>query len=184
MRSLDPEDVGLPSDGLWGYDAAYDRRYCYNHGEYEYLLIARNRWMRPCDSVPASAKIELKAKLENDAETKLKDLHNMTPAVPQDMISAFVAHARKCQGKCQGGLLSHVYAVIEKKEQDGVTLYWIKWKTCWTLESQISDKDWLPGSLQANKDPCRRRSLRQRNALKEQEYHQNVVRVKKLHKAY
>jgi hypothetical protein len=30
--------VGIPVDGQWEHDAAYDQRYCYNYGEPEYLL--------------------------------------------------------------------------------------------------------------------------------------------------
>ncbi|KAK6362456.1 hypothetical protein LTS17_012845 [Exophiala oligosperma] len=181
--SLDSEAVGLPFDGLWDHDAAYDRRYCYSHGEYEYLLDTKDRWMRLSDFVPANAVTGLKAK-ELEAEIKLKNLHNTTLVDLQDRMSAFDPHARKCQATCRGDLLAHVYDVIEKKEQDGVTLYRIKWKTCWTPGSKISDEAWLLGSLQANKDPRRRRSLRQRDDLKEQEYHQNVMRVKKLRKVY
>ncbi|KAK6384335.1 hypothetical protein LTS17_001898 [Exophiala oligosperma] len=180
--SLGSEAVGLPFDGLWDHDVAYDRRYCYNHGEYEYLLGTKDRWMRPSDFVPANAVSGLKTK-ELDAEI-LENLHNMTLVDLQDRMSAFDPHARKCRAECRGDFLSHVYAVIEKKEQDGVTLYRIKWKTSWTLGSKISDEAWLLGSLQANKDPRRRRGLRQRNVLKEQEYHDNVMRVKKLRKVY
>ncbi|KIW35923.1 uncharacterized protein PV06_11749 [Exophiala oligosperma] len=182
LPSLDSEAVGLPFDGLWDHDSAYDRRHCYNHGEYEYLLDTKDRWMRPKDFIPANAVTRSQAK-ELDAEIKLENLHSMTLFDLQDRMSAFDPRARKCQAECGGALLSHVYAVIGKKEQAGVTLYQIKWKTCWTPKSKISDEAWLLGSLQANKDPRRRRSLRQRNDLKEQEYHQNVMRVKKLHKA-
>ncbi|KAK6363853.1 hypothetical protein LTS17_012759 [Exophiala oligosperma] len=181
--SLDSEAVGLPFDGLWDHDAAYDRRYCYSHGEYEYLLDTKDRWMHPSDFVLANAVTGLKVK-ELDAEIKLENLHNMALVDLQDRMSAFDPYARKCQATCRGDLLSHVYDVIEKREQDGVTLYRIKWRTCWTPGSKISDEAWLLGSLQANKDPRRRRSLRQRDDLKEQEYHQNVMRVKKLRKVY
>ncbi|KIX00029.1 uncharacterized protein Z518_10956 [Rhinocladiella mackenziei CBS 650.93] len=57
MPSLDSKDVGLPSDRLWDHDAAYDRRYCYKHGEYEYLLGAKDTWMRLWNFVPTNAKI-------------------------------------------------------------------------------------------------------------------------------
>ncbi|KIW36102.1 uncharacterized protein PV06_11614 [Exophiala oligosperma] len=182
LPSFDSEAVGLPFDGLWDHDAAYDRRYCYSHGEYEYLLDTKDRWMRPKDFVPANAVTGLKAK-ELDAEIKLENLHSMALVDLQDRMLALDPHARKCQAEC-GGALSHVHAVIQKKEQAGVALYRIKWKTCWTPESKLSDEAWLLGSLQANKDPRRRRSLRQRDNLKEQEYHQNVMRVKKLRKVY
>lgn len=118
MPSLDHKDVRLPSDGLWDHDAAYDRRYCYNHGKNEYLLGAKDTWMRLCDFVPANAKTDLKAKLEDDIRIKLEDLHNKTLANLEGTVSAFDPHARKCQAECVGGLLSHVYAVIEKKEHD------------------------------------------------------------------
>lgn len=64
MPSLDSKEVGLPSNGLWDHDAAYAKRYCYNHGGYEYLLRANDTWMRLCDFVPANAKTDLMAKLE------------------------------------------------------------------------------------------------------------------------
>ncbi|KIW09758.1 hypothetical protein PV08_11858 [Exophiala spinifera] len=184
MPSLDSKDVGLPSDGLWDHDAAYDRRYCYKHGEYEYLLGAKDTWMRLGNFVPTNAKTEFPAKLEDDIRIRLEDLYHKTRANLEGTLSAFDPHARKCRAECGGGLLSRVYTVIGKKEHDGEMLYWIMWNPCWTPESQISDKDWLPRSLQANKNPHRRRSLRPRDDLKEQEYHHNVMQVKKLRKLY
>nr|KAK5449230.1 hypothetical protein LTR18_002319 [Exophiala xenobiotica] len=46
------EDIGLPSDGLWDYDAAYEQRYCYGHGEFEYLLTTPDRWISSDDLGP------------------------------------------------------------------------------------------------------------------------------------
>ena len=41
-----PEVIGLPLDGHWDHDAAYDHRYCFQHGEDEYLLGTPASWMR------------------------------------------------------------------------------------------------------------------------------------------
>ena len=44
-----PEVIGLPLDGHWDHDAAYDHRYCFQHGEDEYLLGTPASWMSPTD---------------------------------------------------------------------------------------------------------------------------------------
>ncbi len=162
MPSLDSEDVGLPPDGLWDNDAAYGQRFCYDHGQYEYLLGTRDRWMRLSDfDLPS-------------IETKLEGLLKRQ----QDRPLTFDPHVRQCQAECRGNLFSHVHTVAEKRDQDGVTLYWIKWKTCWTPETAIDDKNWLPASLEVNSNPHRRRSPRQKDDLKEKEYHERVMLVK------
>jgi hypothetical protein len=96
----------------------------------------------------------------------------------QYRIYRFDPHARQCQAECRGNLLSHVHTVVDKREQDGVTLYWIKWKTYWTPASGTDDKNWLPASLEVNQNPHRRRSSRQKDDLKEKDYHEKGMLVK------
>merc|ERR1711939_713809 len=45
-------------------------------------------------------------------------------------------------------------------------------------ETAIDDKNWLPASLEVNSNPHRRRSPRQKDDLKEKEYHERVMLVK------
>ncbi|KAK7889940.1 hypothetical protein LTR67_008404 [Exophiala xenobiotica] len=162
IPSREFEDVGLPPDGLWDHYAAYGQRFCYDHGEYEYLLGTRDRWMRLSDFDTPKAEIQLEVLLQGH----------------RDRPGSFDPHARQCQAECRGNLFSHVHTVAEKREQDGVTLYWIKWKTCWTPESGIDDKDWLPASMEVNRNPHCRRSPRQKDDLKKKEYHKKVMLVK------
>jgi hypothetical protein len=147
--SINLEDVGSPPDGLWNVNTAYEQRFCYSHGESEYLLGTEDRWMSSTDFEIRDADVTLKAMLHR---------HKDTP-------SAFDPHARRCQAECEGNLLSHVHRVIKSRKDDGLTLYYIKWKACWTPESMIGDKTWIGESLKANKNVSCRRSARVENGF-------------------
>ncbi|KAK5312645.1 hypothetical protein LTR93_011247, partial [Exophiala xenobiotica] len=68
MPSLNSEDVGLPPDGLWDDDAAYGQRFCYDHGEYEYLWGTRDRWMRLSDFDLTNIEIQLEGLLNSQQD--------------------------------------------------------------------------------------------------------------------
>lgn len=142
--STDLEDVGSPSDGLWDVNRAYVQRFCYSHGESEYLLGTEDRWMSSTDFEIREAEVTLEAMLQEH----------------KDHPSPFDPHTRRCQAECQGNLLSHVHRVIKSRKDNDVTLYHIEWKACWTPESMISDKTWIEESLKANKNVSCRRSAR------------------------
>lgn len=145
------EDVGLPPDGLWDHDAAYEQRFCYNHGESEYLLGTADRWMFSSDFEIPDAEVALESMLQ-----KYKD----SP-------SAFEPHARRCQAECQDNLLSHVHSVIDRREHGNLNLYLIQWKACWTPEGNFGDKTWIAASLKVNKSASCRRSTRLENSFED-----------------
>lgn len=138
------EDIGLPPNQLWDHTAAYDRRFCFDHGETEYLIGTANRWMSPGDFDIADAAALLEIGLQRHKVDSLD----------------FEPHLRKCQAKCCGSLWSHVYSVLDRCEYDGPSLYLVQWKVCWTPESNIDDKAWVMASLKANQNQHNRRSMR------------------------
>ena len=143
------EDVGIPRDGVWDHDAAYKSRFCYDHGQMEYLLGTADRWMAPGDfRVPEAV---LEARFHR---------HRKSPA-------KFRPHARRCQAECRGSLFSHIYSVIDRRGGGDGTLYRVQWKACWTPESNIVDKDWIASSLEINKNSLWRHSTRLENSVEE-----------------
>lgn len=149
--SINLKNVGFPPDGLWNVNIAYEQRFCYSHGESEYLLGTEDRWMSSTDFEIRDADVILKAMLHRR----------------KDIPSAFDPHARRCQAECEGNLLSHVHRVIKSRKEDDLTLYYIEWKACWTLESMIDDKMWIGESLKANKNVSCRRSARVENGFED-----------------
>ena len=138
------DDVGLPSDGVWDHNAAYDHRFCFDHGETEYLLRTPERWMPASDFDILDAEAALEAMLQK---------HKDDP-------SQFEQHSRRCQAECWGSLYSHIHSVLDKGEDGDRVLYLVQWKACWTPESHIDDPDYVPASLEANKNRNCRRSTR------------------------
>lgn len=145
------DDVGLPPDGLWDQNSAYEQRFCYDHGESEYLLGTDNRWMFPIDFEIRDAELALDAMLQK---------HKEDP-------SAYKPQTRRCQAECHGNLLSHVHSVIDRRKNGDYKLYLVEWKACWTPESKISDKTWIGESLKINKNISCRSSTRVENALED-----------------
>jgi hypothetical protein len=94
-------------------DAAYDRRFSFDHGETEYLLGTASRWMPPGDSdIP-------------DTEAVLEAMLQKQKADP----SEFKSRLRRCQAECWGNLYSHIHSVIDKREDGDRVLYLVRWKT-------------------------------------------------------
>lgn len=138
------EDVGIPSDGLWDQSEAYDLRCCFDHTEVEFLLKTPDRWMPAKDfDIP-------------DAEAKLEALFQQHQDRPLD----FDPHLEHCQAGCYGTLFSQIHSVINKRDIDDEVQYLVRWKVCWTPESDVNEKDWISASLARNKNPHYRRSER------------------------
>jgi hypothetical protein len=51
-------------------------------------------------------------------------------------------HHRASRADCDGGLWSHIDTPIQRGEFDGKAIYLIRWKLCWTRESDIDDMSW------------------------------------------
>lgn len=149
--SVSLEDIGFPPDGLWDHNAAYEQRFCYDHGESEYLLGTDNRWMLSTDFEIRDAEVILEAMLQ-----KHKD--DPSPLEP---------HTRRCQAECHGNLLSHVHSVIDSRKHGDLNLYLIEWKACWTPEGNIGNKTWIGASLKVNKNVSCRRSTRVENGFED-----------------
>ena len=159
------EQVGLPLDGRWDHDAAYDKRYCFQHGEDEFLLGTPSRWMRPTDfKLPA-------------VEDRLKSMFEQFSERP----SAFNPHSRRHQAECTSRLWSHVESVIGRSTLDDQVLYLIRWKACWTPRSCIDDGDWLGASLRVNRNPqCQRSSRLGQTAEARRKTNDEIMRVVRL----
>ena len=142
--SISLEDIGLPSDGLWDYDAAYEQRYCYEHGEFEYLLTTPDRWISSDDLGTSDAEARLK---------KLLQKHRTDPAI-------FDPYARRCQAECCSSIYSQIHSIIDKRGNASSTLYRARFKAFWTPGSGIDDKDRLEASLEFHQRGCCRRSVR------------------------
>ena len=161
------EDFGLPSDGLWDQPNAYEYRWCYEHGEFEYLLRTADRWMSPVDFGNPNSEAFLESLLQN---------HKDSPK--------FEPRDRKCQAECNTNLVKHVHSVIDRQCSLGQPLYLIQWKVCWTLRTNIEDISWVADCLKANSDSTRRRSARveagRPQMIKKYEAIMQVVDIEKL----
>lgn len=140
----DPKEIELPSGEVWNIDGACGERFCYEHGEAEYLLMTPNRWMS-ADSVGVP-------EAELDARLLQKDKVRPVKSKP---------------AQCGGTLYSHVQRVIRKASHDGGNIYEIEWRNCWTRASHIGENDWLSNSLELNLDKSLRRSTRLSNTVDE-----------------
>lgn len=112
------DNIGLPTDGIWDHDAVYQERFCFDHGEVEWLLRTPDRWMRPSDFERSRVELRLEAKLQK---------------TPQE----FQPRHRLFQAECNGTLWSHVDVPLKKTSFKGDSVYLIRWKACWTPESNI-----------------------------------------------
>ena len=128
--------MGPPPGGVWDHDAAYDRRFCFDHGETEYLSWTADRWMSSGEFDIADAKAALEAMLRKHKESSFE----------------FKPHSRRCQAECWGILYSDIHSVLDKREDGDGVLYLVRWKACWTSESHVIDQDWIPTSPIANKN--------------------------------
>ena len=160
-----PEVIGPPLDGHWDHDAAYDRRYCFQHGEHEYLLGTPANWISPTDFRLSAAGERLEIMLEQ---------FHQSPSV-------FRPHSRRHQTECTSRLWFHVDSVIERTMRHGQVLYLIRWKACWTPRSCIDDIDWLAASLRTNQNPlCQRSSRLERTAEVRTKKNEDIMRVIRL----
>jgi len=161
---IDLEEVGLPTDGLWEHEAAYEKRFCYEHGENEYLIRPLAKWMRPSDFGIATA------------QDKLDVLFRKF----WDQPSRFQPQSRQCQAECRSSLWSSIYRVVDKNRIGEEMAYLIQWKVCWIPGSNIDDGEWVVASLKATNQHRRhsaRLSENEEERLKRMEEVMVVVRI-------
>jgi hypothetical protein len=139
--SINPQDVGVPNDGKWDVIAAHEARFCFQHGEDEWLLECENKWMDSSDFDIPGAEAELEAKLQKYKSN------------PWDL-NRYHLHR---QAECDGNLWSQVDTPIQKRELGDRVIYLIRWKLCWTLQSYIDDMSWVRSSFKAQNDRIKRR---------------------------
>jgi hypothetical protein len=143
---LDPEDIGIPKQGNWELIGACQDRFCFEHGQKEWLLHIADRWMRPSD-------FEVR-----EAETKLKIKFQKYQRKPQTFLKSRV--------DCDRTLWSHLDTPIQQGRYEDQKIYLCRWKFCWTPESDIDDKDWVQTSCRAQDQLTgRRRSARVRQTV-------------------
>ena len=142
---INPEHVGVPNDGKWDLIAAHEFRFCFQHGEDEWLLESENKWMDPSDFNIPGAEAALEAKLQK-YDSSPWDLNR---------------YRRASQAECYGNLWSHIDTPIQRGKLGDTVIYLIRWKLCWTPKSNIDDMDWVRSSFNAQNERIpRRRSAR------------------------
>lgn len=118
--------IGLPVDGQWDHDDVFAQRFCYQHGETEYLLSTPDRWMAIGDFERADAGEQLQARL---------DAHEQYP-------HPTLKHQNH-YAECVGTLWSHIDSVVDKRQTESGVSYRVRWKLCWTPSSYIDDLSWV-----------------------------------------
>ena len=74
-----------------------------------------------------------------------------------------------------------MHGVANRRRYGNKMLYLVRWKACWTPESNIDDKDWVEASLEVNRDPRRRHSTRLANSAEEEmAKHKKIMMIVKL----
>lgn len=70
----DSKDVGISSDGEWDLKTVHECKFCFEHGEEEWLLENAKRWMYPSDFNISGAEVTLEARLQKyeSATSELK----------------------------------------------------------------------------------------------------------------
>ena len=136
--------IGVPADGAWDFVDAYEHRFCYDHGQNEWLLRAEDTWMLSDDfGVPGA-----RGKLDGQVN------RFQNPSHPQPSLS-------KKQAECDSTLWSQVDTATDIRESDGKALFKIRWKLHWIPESDIDNLEWVQTSYAAkSRELGRRRSGR------------------------
>ena len=98
----------------------HECRFCFEHGEEEWLLENAERWMYPSDINVGRAEAKLEAMLQK-YESRPSDLKPYHPA---------------SRAECIGGLWSHVEIPIQRGKIGDEVIYLIRWKLCWTPSKQ------------------------------------------------
>ena len=70
----------------------------------------------------------------------------------KNSLSEFEPHSRHCQAECTGSLRSHIHSVIGKAKCGQENAFLVRWKACWTPESDIDKKNRIEASLQLHKN--------------------------------
>ena len=130
------EDVGVPKDGVWPQEAAYDRKYCRRHRTYEYLLGTLDRWMRPSD-------------FDDLGDNKLDAMLE----AHRTQSSEFKPHLKSHQASCNTSLSKQIFSVIGKATIGDEVFFLIKWKAYWTPKELVINTDgWADKSLQSHRE--------------------------------
>jgi hypothetical protein len=131
--------VGIPIDRKWGFVAAHERRFCFDHGKDEWLLEYNDRWMSPSDFNFSGAEVTL--------EKMLRDYQS----------SAFTSnsHKRTSPAECNCSLWSEVDTPVQHDDIGNKYLIQRKWR--WTPESEIDDLDGVRASYKAQNMMIKRR---------------------------
>lgn len=168
LEDIGPQDIGLPADGLWDQEGAYDERLCDSHGETEYLLRPSDRWMRPSD-FHIDAQLKLDALFEEpgadldalfqEGQAEIRALCARTEAELDALFQEFKsqppqfqADNPRCQADCGDDLRSQVLNVVQVVCRGGEKMYLPQWKAIWTRKSCIDDIGWVLESLAAKKE--------------------------------
>ncbi|KAF7502348.1 hypothetical protein GJ744_006002 [Endocarpon pusillum] len=140
----DPDEVGIPNEGNWEIVAAYESRFCFKHGQREWLLRTADRWMRPSDFIG-----EVKEKLESKLHKYWGEPYSLEPKLLDS------------PAECHSNLWSHLDTPTQRGRLEDEIVYLCRWKLCWTPEAMIGDKSWVQASCKARDQSIgRRRSSR------------------------
>lgn len=138
--------IGLPADGQWDHDDAFAQRFCFRHGETEYLLSTPDRWMDARDFKRHDAAEHLETHFDQYKQ-------HLNPLGHQDH------HA-----ECVGTLWSHIDSVVVKRQIGFRVWYRVHWKRCWTPSSLIDNLSWVESCLQVHEERKRRSTRLKRTA--------------------
>jgi hypothetical protein len=145
---IDPDDVGIPDEGKWDLIKACESRYCFEHGQKEWLLQCTDRWMCPSDFNVFQAKTKLEIKLQKYQ----KEPWSLEPNLLDS------------RAECDRTLWSHLDTPTQRGKFGDDNIYLCRWKFCWTPENDIDNKDWVQASCRAQDQSIqRRRSARLEN---------------------
>jgi hypothetical protein len=142
---LDPDDVGIPNEGKWNLTNAYEFRFCFEHGQQEWLLQCADRWMRPSEFNVYEAKAKL--------EIKLWKYQREPWGLEPDLLDS--------RAECNRTLWSHLDTPMKRGKFGDEILYLCRRKFFGTPETNIDNKDWAEASRRARDQSIgQRRSAR------------------------
>jgi hypothetical protein len=117
------EDVDIPTNKIWTWVAAHESRFCWEHGQDEWLLEFEDSLVCPGDFDVSEAEVKLEKMLQGYQQDKVT--------------------SKRKPAECDSDLWSEVDTPVKYDEIRG---YLIRWKRRWTLESDIGDLEQVKAS--------------------------------------
>jgi hypothetical protein len=139
--TVDLTNIGAPTDGTWEIFAAHEQRFCFEHGEVEWLIEYADRWMYPTNFEVDEAEAKLDAKFEQ---------YQRGPEV-------LTPYRYASRAECNSSLWSQVETPTQRNTAEDTVAYRIRWKLFWTPQSSVDDLDFVQSSYKAQNERLGRR---------------------------